>query len=99
MPVTSLDQAQKREAQIKQALAGLGEAPDVAKKREFGKKLRRAQRLRRRLLTEAERTGKADAKASAKAEAAKAAPEPAPAGAAPAEAAPAKDAAPEKAAE
>ena len=63
MPVTSLDQAQKRESQIKQALAGLGEAPDVAKKRELGKKLRRAQRLRRRLLTEAERTAKADAHA------------------------------------
>jgi len=64
-------------------VAGLGEAPDVAKKRELGKKLRRAQRLRRRMAVESERTAKADAKAAA----AKAA------------AAPADDAPAEKAAE
>lgn len=88
MPATNLEQVQKREAQLKEAIAGLGEAPDVAKKRELGKKLRRAQRLRRRMAVESERTAKAEAKAAA-----------AKAAAAPADGTPADDAPAEKAAE
>ena len=39
MPATTPEQAQKLEAQLKEAIAGLGEAPDVAKKRDLAKKL------------------------------------------------------------
>jgi hypothetical protein len=73
MPATTLEQVQQREAQIKDAIAGLGEAPDVAKSRELGKQLRRVQRKRRALAAQAERAAKAEEKAAA----AKAAPAPA----------------------
>ena len=65
MPSTTIEQVQKREAKLKQAIAGLGEAPDIANKRELGKQLRRAQRLRRRLATEDERRVKTAAKPAA----------------------------------
>ena len=97
MPARTLEQAQKREAQVKEAIAGIGEAPDVAKTRELGKQLRRAQRLRRRLAVQAGRVAKAEEKAAA----AKAAPTPAavaepaaaeaPAGETPAKEAPAEE--------
>jgi len=99
MPARTLEQAQKRETQVKEAIAAIGEAPDVAKTRELGKQLRRAQRLRRRLAVQAGRIAKAEEKAAA----AKAAPAPtpapvaepaaakAPAGETPAEEAPAEE--------
>ena len=74
MPSTTIEQVQKREAKLKQAIAGLGEAPDIANKRELGKQLRRAQRLRRRLATEDERRAKTAPKPAAEKPAAAAAP-------------------------
>lgn len=62
MPSMTLEQAKKNETKMKETLAGLGEAPDVAAKREAAKNLRRAQRLRRRLTVEAERVAKTAAK-------------------------------------
>ena len=100
MPSTTIEQVQKREAKLKQAIAGLGEAPDIANKRELGKQLRRAQRLRRRLATEDERRVKTAAKPAAEKPAVPAAAPAAPAAApaeevaadkAPAEEAPAKE--------
>ncbi len=103
MPATTLERVQQREAKIKEAIAGLGEAPDVAKSRELGKQLRRIQRKRRALSVQAERVAKLAEKAAA-AKAAPAPTEPAPAPAAeeapaevPAEAAPAEEAKAEEA--
>jgi hypothetical protein len=62
MPATSPERIQKAEAKLKEAIAGLGESPDATKKRELGKKLRRAQRLRRRKAVAAARRAKAASK-------------------------------------
>jgi len=93
MPAMTPEQAQKLEAQLKETIAGLGDAPDVAKKRELGKKIRRAQRLQRRMAVEAAKRAKAAPKPKPEAAAAPAAPaaEEKPAEEAPAEA-PAEDA-------
>ena len=47
MPSPTVEQLQKREASIKKAIAALGEAPDVTKRRALRKKLKRTQRRRR----------------------------------------------------
>ena len=62
MPSTTLEQIQKREAQLKQAIAGLGDAGEAGKKRELAKKLRRAQRHRRRMTVAADRAARTSAK-------------------------------------
>lgn len=49
MPSMTFERAQQLEATAKKALDALGENADGAKKRFATKKLRRAQRLRRRL--------------------------------------------------
>ena len=81
MPSTTLDQVQKTEEKLQQAIAALGDAPDAAEKRALGKKLRRVQRKRRAMAVEAERKAKTAPKAKAAA-----APAEAPAEEAPAEA-------------
>jgi len=52
VPVPNVEQMKQKEAAIKKAIAGLGDAPDVAKRRALGKKLRRAQRRRRKMVVE-----------------------------------------------
>jgi hypothetical protein len=52
MPVPNIEQLKEREASIKKRLADQGESPDRAKRRELGKKLRRVQRRRRRMVAE-----------------------------------------------
>jgi hypothetical protein len=59
MPATTPDQIETLEAKLKTAIGGLGDAPDAAAKRELEKKLRRAQRRRRRMAVEAARQAKA----------------------------------------
>ena len=97
MPTTTIEQVQQRETKIREAIAGLGDESDVAKKRELGKQLRRTQRLRRRLATEAERRVKTAAKPKEEKPAAAAAPAAAPAKEAPAAEAPAEEAPAEEA--
>jgi hypothetical protein len=69
MPTTTLEQIQKRETKLKQAIAGLGDAAEAEKKRELAKKLRRAQRHRRRMAVATERAAKTAPKPKAAAQA------------------------------
>jgi hypothetical protein len=76
MPAANIEQLKQREASLKKRISAQGESADRVERRALGKKLRRAQRKRRKLVIEAARkAGK---------------PEPAPEAAA-AEAAPAEE--------
>ena len=55
MPVVNMDHIQKREAALKADLAKVADGADAPKQRALGKKLRRAQRKRRKLAVEIER--------------------------------------------
>ncbi len=49
MPAVNIEQLEKREILLKKLMAEQGESSEPAKRRALGKKLRRAQRKRRRL--------------------------------------------------
>ena len=55
MPVASLEQLKEKETSLTKALGELAETTDAAKRRAMGKKLRRAQRKRRKAVIEVER--------------------------------------------
>ena len=55
MPVPTIEQLQQKEASLKQTIGEKGESLDKPKRRELAKKLRRVQRRRRRMVTEAVR--------------------------------------------
>lgn len=76
MPVPSIEQIQKKEAGLKKLIAEQGESMEAVPRRALGKKLRRAQRKRRRMEAHAART-KPKAAPAAAAEAAAPAEEPA----------------------
>ena len=64
MPSTSVDQLGKRIDALQSTLSGQGEGADVATKRRLTKQIKRAQRKRRRLMTEEDRVKAAAAKAA-----------------------------------
>ena len=55
MPVPNVEQLKEKEASLKKLIADQGESTERAKRRALGKKLRRVQRRRRKMVVEAER--------------------------------------------
>ena len=55
MPVPNVEQLKEKEASLKKLIADQGESTERAERRALGKKLRRVQRRRRKLVVEAER--------------------------------------------
>jgi hypothetical protein len=64
MPAQTLEQVRQKQAQLEKAFAGLGEGADRTERRAVHKRLRRAQRKRRKLTAAAERGAKPEPQAA-----------------------------------